>query len=282
MPLPAALGGNGAYAMLSSSPGTDTAVIFVHGFGGDPLKTWLNFPAMVDDPSTDPWWEGCDLYFFKYESVRKSTSATADRLIKEVQRVFPNPDPTWFRAARKGLPRDLEIVFLPNEIRDIRPPPHDYKHLVLVGHSEGGFVLRRLVLNALGAAPTQPLLQAKLRLFAPALFGASPSGVKGFFAEVPGLRALGQMFFGSSVAYRELRADSPILPDIRDRTVAAAGRNPDIGSLSAGVLWGEDDEILLQGEYACDQRYATQPGHDHSSICKPNAQFVVPLEFVSG
>jgi pimeloyl-ACP methyl ester carboxylesterase len=283
VPLPDALGGMGAHALLSKDPDTRTAAVFVHGFSGHPLKTWVDFHGMVDSPGADPWWGHCDLYFFRYPSVEQSTAATAKKLIREVQSIFPNPDPRWFRVAVAGMPRDLEIFFAPNEISDIRPGSKMYEHLVLVGHSEGGFVLRRLVLRIFkDYGPADPLLQAKLRLFAPALFGAAPSGMLGAMAEFPGIRAISQVFLGSSVAYKELKSDSLILRQVESATKEVAAANPTLSAFKALVIWGENDQIVLQGEYSTDMAHALSPvpGHDHGSICKPNPAFVLPLEFI--
>jgi predicted alpha/beta hydrolase family esterase len=66
--------------------------------------------------------------------------------------------------------------------------PERYEEIVLVGHSEGGVALRQAVAevvrlqNIHGAANMAPhqlaLLSARLCLFAPAIAGAGPSGLK--------------------------------------------------------------------------------------------------------
>lgn len=282
VPLIQEMGGAGSYAMLSTDMNTNTAVVFVHGFFGDPVTTWLDFPRMMDQWSGSPWWDTCDAYFFRYGSIHNSTATTADDLANELRKIFPRPAARFFRIAKRGLPRDLEILFTAADIEDVRPGPYQYEHLVLAGHSEGGFVLRRLALQVLkDFGPQDALLQAKLRLFAPALFGAAPSGLPGFLYETFGLRTLARMFLGASVAYQELRSGSGILQSVREQTEKYGEDDASPVALRALVLWGKNDEILLQGEYEHDKRYKRLDGHNHSSICKPTTAFLTPLEFVS-
>jgi len=281
VPLPDALGGEGAHAMLSAHKGTDTAVVFVHGFGGHPSKTWRDFHDMVDSPLADKRWKTCDLYFFRYPSTHQSTNTSAKQLVREVRKLFPSPDPRWFRVAGPGMPRDLEILFSPREIIDVRPKPYAYTNLVIAGHSEGGFVIRRFALRALeDGGQTDPLLQARVRLFAPALFGAAPSGWLGALAEAPVIKGISRVLLGSSVAYKELEPTSRILGLVQDETQGNAVALKSTTAFAALLLWGEEDEILLQGKYTTDKEYDTIPGHNHGSICKPKPGFTVPLEFL--
>jgi hypothetical protein len=56
----------GSIALLSEAE-VDTAVIFVHGFLGDPLGTWAKFHDLMDDCGHD-WWHKCDVFFYRYAS----------------------------------------------------------------------------------------------------------------------------------------------------------------------------------------------------------------------
>src|SRR5260370_1459356 len=57
-------GNSGAFALLSHRLPV-AAVIFVHGFLGDPRTTWVDFEHLVDQA---PIWNECDLYFYAYRS----------------------------------------------------------------------------------------------------------------------------------------------------------------------------------------------------------------------
>jgi hypothetical protein len=64
--------GNGVFFLSMSAPPVltahrqrdgDCAVVFIHGFSGDPAKTWGQFPSFVAaDPRLSDW----DIYSFGY------------------------------------------------------------------------------------------------------------------------------------------------------------------------------------------------------------------------
>jgi hypothetical protein len=61
-------------------------VVFVHGFGGKTVGTWLDFPVMDLANPENRWWREADLLFVGYESMRDSITAVANRNIDVVQR----------------------------------------------------------------------------------------------------------------------------------------------------------------------------------------------------
>jgi hypothetical protein len=266
------------YALLSTHPETTRAVIFVHGFMGDAVETWVDFHGKIDQWTRDDWWEKSDLFFYSYPSVKQSTAVTADHLFRWVRRIFPNPNPLWFKLDTNDVPKEL---YEGEYDIHVRPEPIGYIELVLVGHSEGGLVLRRVIINAVkNRTMGQPLTDAKLRLFAPALFGAMPTGFFGLILQTNLLGKLARMFLHRGAAYQEMKQDSKILEAIRDDTEKFAEEHPKMLSLRALILWGEEEDIVQQGEYRCDISWDRLPNHDHVSICKPKNDFITPLEFV--
>ncbi|MGA8491931.1 MAG: hypothetical protein WB711_16005, partial [Terriglobales bacterium] len=153
------------------------AVIFVHGFYGHPEKTWLQFQTLMDGVESSgmfPWWRTYDSYFYSYDSKRQIGSNTSD-LLDFIDAVFPSP--SWNKIGANGI-EDLV---------------RRYDSLVLVGHSEGGVLIRSAILRRIqindqaGDAPLpyDGILDAHLRLFAPALWGALISGWKGVLLRSP-------------------------------------------------------------------------------------------------
>lgn len=60
-----------SYALIADTAEADTAVIFVHGFGGSPTSTWRDFHGLVDEYSSEyDWWPKSDMFFYSYESLR--------------------------------------------------------------------------------------------------------------------------------------------------------------------------------------------------------------------
>lgn len=83
----------GSYALLSEDSSTDIAVVFVHGFGGHPEKTWRNFQELVDSfAGSFPLWQRCDLYFFKYESISAHIKDSSRKLRVFLDHCCPKQD----------------------------------------------------------------------------------------------------------------------------------------------------------------------------------------------
>ena len=123
------------------------------------------------------------------------------------------------------------------------------------------------------SASGYPELEAKLCLFAPALMGASPSGVLGIIAKKIHL-------LHSFLAYNELQPNAALITNLQKRTEEYAKQYPQIPALKARILWGEDENIVAPDRYQFDDEEDPEPGKDHTSICKPRPDYTRPLEFV--
>ena len=325
----------GSYALLSEESSTDIAVIFIHGFGGHPEKTWRNFQELVDSfAGSFPLWRRCDLYFFKYDSIGAHIKDSSRKLKGFLDKVFPCPPRDIFEIRPEDqlsfVKRDdgLPIALRSGDFR--------YRELILCAHSEGGVVVRytvldiikefedeleqqvahaaevppldesyeqfnrerqiaieasdknrvmRLVANYLISgqrkrhAPTeselrfqtlQSLLRGKLRFFAPAQLGASPSRLLGLLLASAGLGDFFRVLLNGSPAYKQMSQDSQILAMMRDNTQSKADQYQWMSSLRAWIMWGEADDVVVTGEYGCDREYSTEAKQTHISVCKPN------------
>ncbi len=137
-----------SFALLSSADASDIqrAVVFVHGFSGKAASTWIDFLSLVDDDSfASRWWETADLFFYHYywDSIFQRIGYNSDKLFDFLERVFPAPPRELFETAEISL-----------------RPAFQYNELMLVGHSEGGLLLRKVILEA---ANRDSRLEAYLR-----------------------------------------------------------------------------------------------------------------------
>jgi pimeloyl-ACP methyl ester carboxylesterase len=247
----------GSSALRSGAASVDRAVVFVHGFGGHPRKTWVDFQTLTE---AFPWWDSVDLYFFKYRSVSDHIADSSARLMQFLDAI----------ASRTPT----------------------YRSLILAAHSEGGLVARATMIefvkrweDGVRDDRTKLILQAGLRLFAPAHLGASPSGLLGLLA---GSVALGDMVraaLGSSPAYNEMQQNSQLLGSIRSATehFLEVDEYKWMAALRALVVWGEKDAVVAKGEFVGDRKFTPMPvpGKGHVSVCKPRSGYILPLEFVS-
>jgi hypothetical protein len=278
---------------------------------GHPIETWANFQGLMDILQEQyPWWCACDAYFMRYRSTTTAISVSADMCGRFVDSFYPEPSDRLFSISpsnRWGINSGRQT-----RIRE----GHRYGRLVLVGHSEGAVVIRNLILNriraydqlrrrppspfaraaaevrrvmasvtnsAASAAPAiaiDPVLRAELRLFAPATFGASISGVLGAIMCLPGIGTITRTIVESFTAYKDLDKSGGFLAELRESTTAFATAYPDFMALVAYTLWGSKDKVVSMGEYRHDSPGTVLEGHDHTSICKPTSSYRLPLEFV--
>lgn len=115
-------GENGAGKdVIRSTPGNETAVVFIHGFGGNAKETWGSFPKLVsDDPNLKNW----DVISLGYNTG-----------------LMPDIRGLW-----SGKP---DIQKLADYLRTTITSDFSakYKRIVLVAHSMGGLVTQRALLD---------------------------------------------------------------------------------------------------------------------------------------
>jgi hypothetical protein len=264
----------GSCALVSDGSEVDTAIVFVHGFLGDAQGTWLNFQESIcSQGASHSLWSKCDVFFFSYGSFSDDITESARALLTFVRGVFPKP-PSWmFKIAKyfKGLPPS---------VLDLTTDMPTYKHLVLVGHSEGGIVIRRAVDLAYGKKMNR-ILMARLALFAPAHKGVKLSGWIGACLVVGRVDAVLMPFLNFSDAFVEMKQGN-LLTEIENHTKVyreeSKGREPI--AFRAHVLFGSVDHVVQKGFYPWDCFHDSEIGKDHVSICKPSASYNRPIKFV--
>jgi hypothetical protein len=128
--LPRPIGGyQGSVAYWSKAP-QRKLVLFVHGFTGSAVDSWLEFPRLL---RLDPHFKGYDLVSFAYESNRQPATFSASAFYHFLSRIMDSPAST----INAGLPTDL-----------VRATTFGYDRVVIVAHSLGAVVARRALVNA--------------------------------------------------------------------------------------------------------------------------------------
>jgi hypothetical protein len=127
------------------------------------------------------------------------------------------------------------------------------------------------------------LLDAGLRLFAPAMHGAKPSGWLGLayhlLHEISELQPWFQAITESTTIVRQLASDSEKLVRLRRRTEALA-RTTKYRALIANIVYGENEHIVERDKYDLDEIELPVNGKNHRSVCKPDEGYRGPLHFV--
>jgi pimeloyl-ACP methyl ester carboxylesterase len=268
-----------SYAMLAHDPNASTAVVFVHGLGGKPTETWVDFHQLSEALCSDyPWWTTSDMFFYGYESIHTSIRRNADILNSFLQDVGSG---NW--RSQRGMAKRT-----------------GYKNTILAGHSEGAVIIRRLVLDRFegieeSVRKSNPrgklsswksamrsefqadlILDSHLSLFAPACRGTNFSSWVGFMTS---FSHFVNALTATKLVRNELLPDSPVLTTLRIGTERAHAEFPEIRSLYTRPLFGDPDQIVYSESYQGEQPIFIVD-HDHFTICKPNFSYRTPLEFV--
>jgi pimeloyl-ACP methyl ester carboxylesterase len=269
-----------SFALMSPAPGHDVerAIIFVHGFNGSSRGTWTDFLSLVDKQGADEWWRVSDLFFFHYQ-----WASIFSQLINNTLDIY--------KFIRKIFPKPYDVLGKDNAFRDSE---FAYRELVLVGHSEGGLLLRKVMIEAAQRTPSVEaflaankngnsvppipagMLMANMRLFAPALGGEMLSGLFGVIASLP----LISSFLRSSAAKSGMNPSSAAVTEARRQTDRYADRLG-FDCFRAHILWADDDRDISGEKYEGDKQCLNfPPGTTHTSVCKPTLKYPLPLNFV--
>jgi hypothetical protein len=292
---PVSLQGNrGAFALLSHRPPV-AAVIFVHGFLGDPRTTWVDFEHLVDQA---PRWNECDLFFYAYRSRNQIVPLAEEfsHFLTDIARAREQAViSTRFFAPSSKSHTFFSTVLDFWESRGSAP----YHYLILVGHSTGAVIIREVMRQKithlvkskgdLGAwmqtgkedvdYPDRLVLRSALRFFAPAHLGVLAAGKLGLAQSLPIIGKITGAYLRSNPLYQNLRHDSPTILELKKAT-EELWKQYKFEALKAGSLFGTNEEVVYIGGYSHDEVDSTVSGHDHISICKPRPDYVKPLEFV--
>lgn len=280
----------GSYGLLTLDAAVKTAIVFVHGFWGNADTTWQAFQTLVDSPEavTAPF-ENCDLYFLDYPCAKQTIDASASQILEVLTTIYPTVAATSFKQPSSTLGSILEL-----HSNYVTPDctERSYDNLILIGHSAGAVVLRRVILQIakaqIGSTEADhiaraQILKARLLLFSPAHLGFRLSkvmdSVSASFWPISIFTAGWQMTRGK--CYIDLLPDSPVLTSIRDQTERAAESRKEVSALRADVLFGNDEDVVFRGEYSCDHSCAPIKGKGHTDVCKPTEDYLEPLEFLA-
>jgi pimeloyl-ACP methyl ester carboxylesterase len=273
-----------SFALISPSEKADTAIVFVHGFGGDACGTWSHFHQMVDDLDLcKVWFAAADLFFFQYASVWERIDSSVDRLLKFIDAIIPEPKEQLFSVTVNSIFPEEQTGRDPIEL-NVFPATRVYKRVFLVGHSEGGVVIRKAVLDAAfdERKPRTELLEARIALFAPALFGYCPSGFLGTLSGFPGLGGIVDALLSATPAYQDLKDTQGILSPLQEQTEKLSAEKLR-HAFRAFILWSRKDHVVKpgsSGKYRDDIRDYVDGG-SHTSICKPRMDYIAPISLIT-
>jgi hypothetical protein len=240
-------------------------VVFVHGFAGDPLGTWVGFPQRLPTKSAC---RGHDLFFYGYDGVRKGATFSAAILREFLETLLSAPGSLAEGSA--GAAQRPTDAFA-------------YDTIVLAAHSLGAVVVRRALLDVAQGHHAKRTSAVRLVLYAPAHRGGTiiplAQQALGVLRVVP-VAALAKSWARVLV---DLEPGSDALETLKADTEAALARATADGAavthlVAACVLHGEDDSIVGQVGFCQDPPMTPVRGADHFEVCKPTDDRPQPLD----
>jgi pimeloyl-ACP methyl ester carboxylesterase len=232
------------------------ALVFIHGFGGSAISTWLQFPSLLQAESA---LSGYDHVFYGYDGLKKRAHASANQLSLLLEKMVGMPN-----RADLGLFDSIS-----------RPISFRYKEVILVAHSLGAVVARIALLDAHRNRRAWTK-RTSLVLFAPAHMGANilklASGAMGVLRLAP-VEALARYRFQ---VLHDLDEQSLTLTQLQTNTGLAIKRGAK--HLNAKrVIYGGLDKIVNPHDFCEDPPAQFIQDATHTSVCKPKTGFREPL-----
>jgi pimeloyl-ACP methyl ester carboxylesterase len=237
------------------------AVIFIHGYGGNVLETWSEFHKLL--PQT-PEAAEYDLIFYGYDGLYSTIDSSAALFCRFLNQLFTQP---------------LTVVNPSLSSVSWRSDGFQYERIVLAAHSLGAVICRRTLLFAI--RHHHPWInKTSLVLYAPAHMGAN---VKKLVKEaaVGYLRPFVAGIFFVSPLINELAEGSKYLRTLLRETEQAIKKGQ-TGLIAKSVAIAERERIVVNQDFAQDPPPVTFAGTTHRLVCKPNANFLDPIDLLRG
>jgi pimeloyl-ACP methyl ester carboxylesterase len=234
-------------------------VIFVHGFGGHSVTSWISFSTLLREKAECA---GHDIIFWGYDGLYAQAEFSATLLHSFLRSLLADP----LSIINSSLPPGVG-------------PRRKFKftEITLIAHSLGAVICRRALLIAHEQGDNW-VHKTKMVLFAPAHMGAHITNLSSLLTG-PVYLAYGLFKARFQVVY-DLEPGSPTLTKLLDDSKDVINTGQGAFAIARKVIWAERDNIVKQLQFANDPLPRPYPGKNHKNVCKPNSLFTDPVKDV--
>lgn len=247
-------------ALWSRNPGR-RALLFIHGYGGNPVGTWADFHELLP---TEAKAAPCDLIFYDYDGLRADMTTSAEIFRRFLDSLFAHPAPLINTSLPVSAARSVDF---------------EYQEIIIIGHSLGAVIARLAILQANDAGKTW-VANLKLVLFAPAHMGANVVALAlSVISGLPFLMLAAGVWRFQSPLVDQLMKDSAELRTLGEETRRVLAEGKCHCLVAKTVIHAEHEKIVSNIKFCSDPPAIPFDG-DHFSVCKPNLGFPDPLNVV--
>lgn len=253
--------GTGTQAYLSKSP-IGRALVFVHGFCGSAVETWLHFPARLIDQTR---YRGYDFYFFGYDGRNTRSRVSAELLREFLSQLAHDPAGLFSGMQSESSGHEDSI---------------EYERVTLIAHSLGALVCRQAIVIGYRPSPRDTWVEkCDLLLYAPAHLGSDISEMVkcsplGFIYPLLPLAQL----LGKWKVLKDLERASQTVQMLQLDTEELIRKQNVKGLISSLIAHAEQDAVVAPDDFVRDPPLCIIRGADHVSVCKPTLCFDAPFE----
>ena len=232
-------------------------IVFVHGFGGNALGTWNNFPAIL---LFDDHFKNSDIIYYGYDTFKGQAGDHAAELYH------------FLNQAMAPLQNSILPILQNLEERV-------YNRVVLVAHSLGAVLVRQAQLLAY-IDNSKWVSKSEIVLYAPAHNGAEVISLA--MSSLPGLTGLLGLFgkFRYPILNDLDSKDDGILKAIKKQTEELQNSGEGNFTKAKLVVYAKGDKIVKSFQYLLDKPAEVIPNTSHVSVCKPTETFTKPVELL--
>ena len=237
-------------------------ILFIHGFRGTSIGTWVQFPSLLQSENSC---SGKDIIFYTYDTMHTPIANSGSLFFQFIDKLF------------------CDFPLICNETIDHeakRRNSFKLKTMTIVAHSLGAVAARYALVQAFQENKVW-LQNTRLILFAPAHHGARVQNLlMSTVTMVKWLKPIAGLALYQYPTLEELKPNSNILKQIIRDTENAKNKPFGDKLLAHRVIYGATDKVVNVLRYSDDPPHIAVPGKDHITVCKPDSEYRLPVEKV--